>query len=480
MTRRLPSIIAALLLTTGCATGPRATSPPPPMIGASQSSPPVDLAGYQTADFRDADSTDVVQPASVAVADLAASDAPASEEPALVELPEPNRALPDALTLESLETIALANNPAIARAAAQVDALRGKWVQVGLPPNPTVGYVGSEIGNDGAAGQQGGFVGQEFVTANKLACNRAVVAAEIQRAEQDLAAMQRRVQTDVGLAFYGALIAQRRVELAEELVRVATSATNASKSLLDAEEIPLAGLLQTEIQRQNAEVILRTAENQYEQSWRRLAATIGSPDMAIQPIAGDPTALPNDVGWEAQFARLRTLSPEIASAMAEVERARRALCRACIDPVPNITTQMSVQFDDATNDTVAGVQVGLPLPIWNRNQGGICQAQAQVRAAARNVDRLELDLARRLAVAYQNYASARLTVDSYSAEILPRAARTLELVRRGYEEGEVGYLDLLAAQRTFSRTNLDYLDALRQLWTNYVQIDGLLLSGSLD
>ena len=41
-----------------------------------------------------------------------------------------------------------------------------------------------------------------------------------------------------------------------------------------------------------------------------------------------------------------------------------------------------VQYDNATEDTVTGVRVGLPLPIWNRNQGGIRQAQAELRQAA--------------------------------------------------------------------------------------------------
>jgi len=129
-------------------------------------------------------------------------------------------------------------------------------LQVGLPPNPTIGYVASEVGNEGEAGQQGGFIGQNFITAGKLQKNRAIVAAEINRAEQQLVAMQRRVQTDLRKGYYAALLApQRRQQLAEALVRVTTDAVAASKSLYEAEEVPLAGLLQTEVQQQNALVL---------------------------------------------------------------------------------------------------------------------------------------------------------------------------------------------------------------------------------
>lgn len=45
--------------------------------------------------------------------------------------------------------------------------------------------------------------------------------------------------------------------------------------------------------------------------------------------------------------------------------------------------------------------------------------------------------------------------------------------------GETGFLNLLTAQRTYSQTNLAYLDALRELRTASAEIDGLLLANSL-
>ena len=455
-------ILFTLVLATGCATSPRATDTPALKVASPDSasnSSAVSLATHEES------SSELVQPPSLIE----------TIPPTLEELPKQG-----VLTVESLETMALANNPAIAQATARVRALRGKWVQVGLPPNPNVGYVAGEVGNEGRAGQQGGFVGQQFITGKKLSRNRAVVSAEITRAEQQLAAVQRRVQTDVRASYYNALLAQRRESLADELVRVTAEAVSASKSLLEAKEIPLAGLLQTEVQQQNAELLLRTAQNRSAQAWRSLAAVVGQPELRMEPLAGEVDTLPSMLGWEEQLSRLQTQSPEVAAAMAEVERARRALSRACVEPVPNINTQVSVQYDNATEDTIAGVQVGVPLPLWNRNQGGIRQAQAEVCEALRNVDRIELDLHRRLANAFRQYSDAHVTAKAYADDILPRSTRTLELVRSAFDQGEVGYLELLTAQQTFSQTNLGYLDALGRLWNSYLQIDGLLLEGSLN
>lgn len=384
------------------------------------------------------------------------------------------------LTIEALEQMALANNPAVGQAAANVRALQGKYVQVGLPPNPTMGYVASEVGNDGFAGQQGGFAGQDFITGGKLAKNRAVVAAEIDKAEQVLTATRQRVQTDVRAAYYRALVAQRRVELATVLVEATGKAVKASNDLLEAEEIPVAGLLQTEVEQQNAEVVLRMAENELTAAWQQLSAVVGEVEMPPQKLVGDATALPSELDWQETVDRITMLSPEMAAAVADLSRSRRALNRAHAEPVPDIGTQFMVQYDNSTDNTIAGIQVGIPLPIWNKNQGGIRQAQAEITAASQNIDRVALDLQNRLAVTFREYANARTQAQSYATEILPRADRTFQLVQSGYALGELGYLDLLTAQRTYTQTNLAYLDSLNALWQNRTKIDGLLLEGSLN
>jgi cobalt-zinc-cadmium efflux system outer membrane protein len=375
--------------------------------------------------------------------------------------------------------MALGGNPAVGQAAARVRALRGKYCQVGLMPNPTVGYLGSEIGNDGAAGQQGAFVGQELVTAGKLTKNRAVVAAEIEQAEQQLAAARRRVLTDVRQSFYRALVAERRVEVTSQLVVTTGKAVKSSQDLLELQEIPTAALLQTEVEQQNARLLLRTAENERRAAWQALSAVVGDENLPEQPLVGDPTQLPQELAWQAELERLTSHSPEIGAAAAELIRARRALQRACVEATPNVATQLSVQYDDSTSYTVAGVQVGVALPLWNRNQGGICQAQSEVTVASQNIERVALGLQRRLSNAFRRYADARAQVEIYAGEILPRADRTFELIGQGYAQGEMGYLDLLTAQRTYAQTNLAYLDALGALWQSWAEIDGLLLRDSL-
>src|SRR5438874_4985011 len=84
-----------------------------------------------------------------------------------------------ALTLADLEQAAVNANPTLAQAAAQVEAARGRTLQSGLYPNPTVGYQGDEIGVNGTAGFQGVFIDQLIITGGKLRLNRARFQQEV-------------------------------------------------------------------------------------------------------------------------------------------------------------------------------------------------------------------------------------------------------------------------------------------------------------
>jgi cobalt-zinc-cadmium efflux system outer membrane protein len=385
-----------------------------------------------------------------------------------------------ALTLPAVEELALAANPALAEAAARVRAARGQAYQAGLPPNPTFGYTGSEIGNEGHGGQNGFLVGQEFIRGNKLGLDRAVEIRETQRREQHLAAQQQRVLTDVRLAFYNAFLAERRVALSRSLQMVGNQSVATASALLEAQEGRRTDLLQAEIESQRANIDLAQAESTHRAAWRRMAAVVGQPEMPVQPLAADVDELAWSLSWDETLSQLTTASPEVAAALAEIDKARCALARARVEPIPDVTAQASVQYDDHTNDTIAGAQVTLPIPLWNRNQGGIARAQGDLIAANRRLDIVELRLARDLAAEFQAYETALARATTIREQILGRAQQTLDAATQGYQAGELDFLAFLTVQRTYFQANLEYLSALGELCQSVELLRGMLLSGSYD
>lgn len=384
------------------------------------------------------------------------------------------------ISLSELEATALANSPAVAEATANIQALQGRYVQAGLPFNPTAGYTATEIGNEGEGGQQGVYLGQEFIRGNKLGLSQAVVAQEIRRAQEQLEAARLRTLTDVRLGHFELLVAQRRQAITSQLAENSERARQSVEALVTAEEASGVDLLQAEIEVQTAETLVQNAQTNVEGAWRRLAAVMGDPTLPRMQVAGELEDQLPLAQYETIVAQTVSASPQLAAAYAQVDRDRWAVERARAEGIPNVTAQGQLQYDFSTDDTIAGVQVGLPLPIYNWNQGGVQEAMGDFRASQQAARRVELSLERQLAQAYQDYFAARQRVERYAAEILPRAERTLNLTRTGYSNGEFSFLQLLTVQRTYFQTNLAYLDSLSEMGSAGRRMNGLLLSDSLE
>jgi cobalt-zinc-cadmium efflux system outer membrane protein len=432
--------------------------------------------------WRSACAQNAMPPEPLEVKPLPPVNEPAIAQPQSIEVIPPGPPVSSAessLTLADLESMALASNPALAQAAAKVEAARGAWVQAGLPPNPTGGYVSSEVGNEGHGGQQGGFFGQEIVTGGKLRLSRAVAAQEIRVAQQQFEAERLRVLSDVRIGFYEILVAQRRLEITQELQRLSQRAVDTAQAFFEREEGNRVDLLQARVEAGSARILSENARNDYLAAWRKLSAVLGNLQMAPVKLAGDLEGETQEANYEATLARVIAISPELAAARASVDSARAAVARARVEWIPNVDLQASTQHDNASHYDIANVQAGVPIPIWNRNQGGVRRARAELAAAQSNADRVELGLQQRLAIVFQRYANARQQVETYRRQILPDAQSSLDLVNEGYRQGEFAYLTLLTAQRTFFQTNLAYLESLRQLRESQAAVDNLLLTDSL-
>ncbi len=386
------------------------------------------------------------------------------------------------ITLETLESFALASNPSIARAAAVVNAARGRALQVGLRPNPEVGFDFQQLASDGLAEQYGFLVGQEIVRREKLQLDRSIALHEVHRLEQELAAQRERVLTDVRIAYVQALRAERQLELTGQLVEIGKQGVNVTNDLFRAREVGRGDVLQAELEVESASILLRNAENRRLAVWQELSAVTGQASLQPQPLAGDITDPGDEFQFEETLAQLQTQSPEIAAAFATIQRARCNLQRQQIEIRPNVQLTGLINWRDngIGGDSDGALTVTVPLPLWNKNQGGIREAHQQLVASERLLEQTELQLRSRLAPVYERYLNAREQVDRYRERILPKASETLELTRETYELGEINFVNLLTVQRTYARNQLAYLDSLEALRVAQAEIRGLLLSGSLE
>ena len=140
--------------------------------------------------------------------------------------------------------------------------------------------------------------------------------------------------------------------------------------------------------------------------------------------------------------------------------ARTQLAVAEAAPVPDVTLQFVGSYDSIGQFGKFNSLVALPLPIFNRNQGGIHLATSEILRSEKELERTRLVMQDLVATSYRDYVLARHQVRELRDEILPRLKENLDLTIKGYRQGEFNFLAVLNAQQSNFKTHLEYIDAL--------------------
>ena len=432
---------------------------------------------------------------------LAAATLGLGQDQSMPNMPMPNMPMPNApaasapqqqekvqsgLTLGELEKMALSSNPTLTQAAAEIRAAEGRKLQSGLYPNPTVGYQGEQIrGGTQGGGEQGFFVSQDIVLGGKLGLSRRVFEQEKKQAEVEGEEQRLRVINSVRLFYYQALAAQEMVDLRRKLSQLAEDAVNTSHQLGNVGQADQPDVLQAEVEDEQAELAVLATEQKQLRVWRSLAATVGQPVMPLTHLAGNLEDLPEDSPDQWVQAMLQD-SPAVKIAELGVLRAEASLARAKREPIPDLQLRGGLQQNrepDATKRPI-GLQgfaeVGVQLPVFNRNQGNVQASRADIERARREVERVQLVLRERAAALVQNYLTSRTMVEKYRSRMIPRAQKAYDLYVKSYGGMAAAYPQVLISQRTLFQLRTDYISALETLWGNAIALQGFLLTDGLE
>jgi cobalt-zinc-cadmium efflux system outer membrane protein len=382
-------------------------------------------------------------------------------------------------TLDQVESIALARNPSLQAAEYLVQKAAGLRYQVGLAPNPTIGYFGQQIAAQGTD-QHGVFVEQEFVRGNKLQLNREVLSSTQNAQQWSVIAQQYRLLTDIRTGFYEALASQQQLEIAKSLLDVAKRGVQVATDRLGAGEGSQIDVLQSQTLLSEITLTSERLELAYRGAWQHLAAVAGLDENSPVRLDGELKGAEVTPNWECVLAELLATSPELSIANSLVAEKGALVRREQAQVIPNLTGQFGAGYDRGTDSGMINLQVAAPIPVWNKNSGNISAACAEYRRAQEDVRRLEQSIRSRLAGVSREYDSALVAVKRYQDEILPQSQKGLELAESAYQAGELDFLQVLVLRRTYFESLLKSIEVKGQLAVSDAKIDGLLLSQSLD
>ena len=226
------------------------------------------------------------------------------------------------MTLQDLESIALANNPAIQELAATTQKAAGYREQVTTRPNPTVGYQAQQLADRGTD-QHLAFIEREFVTADKLELNHRVLNATLSAQLQELEAQRFRVRTDIQVRFYQALALQKQLDLIAEFSQVAEQGLDFAIQRREAGEGTRVDVLQSKILKSEVHLTQRQTRAKLAGVWREIVAISGIPELEYTKLEGTLPSKTDVVDWEGLATNIVTSSPEYAAAH---DRISRCLC----------------------------------------------------------------------------------------------------------------------------------------------------------
>ena len=137
--------------------------------------------------------------------------------------------------------------------------------------------------------------------------------------------------------------------------------------------------------------------------------------------------------------------------------------------------------DNAAQTYQFGLQLGIALPIFDRNQGNIRSAQSRIVSNAHAVEATRNDLLARFAEAHGRYRANTIAATNYREKVLPSLTQAYQAIVRRYqvEPEKVGFGDVVVAQQNLAQALQTYLTVLDAQWravvdvANITQIDEL-------
>jgi cobalt-zinc-cadmium efflux system outer membrane protein len=392
------------------------------------------------------------------------------------------------LSLADLQRIAKENHPAIRKAMADADAAYGQVIQAGLYPNPTVGYQvdqwtpglrpppGSPAG---PTGQQGGFISQLIKTAGKLTLAQQVAGYDYINALVAVRRAEVEVIAAVRTHYFAALVARQSIEANRRLADMLDELYRIQLRQLAAGEAAGHEPLQLYAQAVQARNAVALAEANYRAAWKQLAAAVGQPDRPPAPLAGRADA-PAPV-FEPDLVRARLLDEhtDLLAARNSIAQAQTNLALQRRLPIPDVQTNTYHQYDNLAQLYQFGVQLGITLPVADRNQGNIRTAQAKISVAAQELDARRNELSGRLGEAFGRYQAHTAIAANYRDRVLPNLAVAYRAIVQRYqlEPDKVQFNDIVVAQQNYGQALQAYLANLDAQWKAVVDVANL---GQLD
>lgn len=374
------------------------------------------------------------------------------------------------LTPESAVTTALTENRDLAAARFAIRQAEGRLKQAGLWPNPEfeLGQKNDRaFANDGEYDFATGFK-QRFPITGRLTKAKAVARVDVAMAMAEVRNQERLLAGEVLGFSRELLVTQEKLKANQEIQSVIQKVIEVSEKRLKVAEVSAADVNLAKLELQKLTLTQAALLNQQEIAATGLNRLLGREPQTPLLMSG-PINADFDTNTVAELSR-KTIArrPDRQLAALGIDRAGAEIKLARAEKWEDWTVgfdySRSVGKFDAPigtkTDNFLGVGVSIPLPLWNRNQGRVSEAQATQQRAEAELTALDLRIATEAQTAENQMRRLLDILRQYREESIKLAEENIALLQKGYADGLVTITAVIQAQQQLTDLRLAYLESL--------------------
>ena len=379
---------------------------------------------------------------------------------------------PQEITLDLAIEQAVMDSPALEAQRAAVREAEARLVGAGTYPlNPELEIAAAE--RDGlveSSTDSAIVLSQEVEVARQRKKRIAVATESLEAARSQFRREARLLIAEVGAAFAASLRARELVAIAETDADLTRQLLHFSERRLEEGAGTEVGLNLARATAGQAERALRLAQAHYTSARAGLAEAIGiEADRGLTPL-GElpvPAALPASLEVLVEFALVNRA--DIEALQRSTAAAQNAVPLSKALAVPNL--RLGAFYEEEEDDKISGLSLTIPLPFFNRNQGGVAEAEATAEQLVAETSAAELAVRRQVTEAFWSYEFAREAATALRDLVVGTLEGNLELLQRALEAGKIDAADVLVFRREFVEGQRQFIEALFEAQTARVALD---------
>jgi cobalt-zinc-cadmium efflux system outer membrane protein len=370
--------------------------------------------------------------------------------------------LPTTVTLEQVLTLLAERSPRTLADRATVGVTAADRVTAGTLPNPSISYGGVHLVN----GLSTGAVTQHQVVFEQPLLMFGQRSARTGAADLNVTAQQARVADTIAQrrlavrqAFATLLSKQEQLRVVQDSVADLERVQQVVRGRAEAGERSRYDVMRIETETETLRVQVLNAEADVDDAAGQLAALLGFPGWSPRATGSlTPTDVPTDADTLWQTAQTRR--PSIAAIRQQQAASRGGLFLARRErlPVPAVSGGAQLTNDVAGQSIFFGLST--PLPFFDRNQGAIAKATAQIDADQKALDAELAESRAEVERAATVLLKRREALTRLEGQVVQRTPMLRQMAEDAYREGSADILELLDAMRSLKDIQLTHVQQL--------------------